>query len=291
MPLEDKHQRYISYGSYDRLPVGSSPIFSRNEPTGSPRTHSAELRELRSVGGPEDHNRGPTGTGWNAGQAPVGHCGQGFPSWQWGEPAVMDRRVWSSGCLAGLQWFKHITHTYGCSKWRAAIVLAEISLQSIGLCHEPDRILARTVYVSDNDGEGWLYGFFLDPEDRQILADHGYFLEVISDVHMIQAKHLKTSGRSSADATFLVTIPNSELLASRLTDAEIPLESGRDRQGERERERERERRISFWLTKQRIHLLEMILVLAAYSTLECHGQSVGWRERFHETPIFGGFSW
>ena len=23
----------------------------------------------------------------------------------------------------------------------------------------------RTVYVSDNDGEGWLYGFFLDPED------------------------------------------------------------------------------------------------------------------------------
>ena len=23
----------------------------------------------------------------------------------------------------------------------------------------------RTVYVSDNDGEGWLYGFFLDPEE------------------------------------------------------------------------------------------------------------------------------
>ena len=24
----------------------------------------------------------------------------------------------------------------------------------------------RTVYVSANDGEGWLYGYFLDPEAR-----------------------------------------------------------------------------------------------------------------------------
>lgn len=36
----------------------------------------------------------------------------------------------------------------------------------------------RTVYVSDNDGEGWLYGFFLDPEEcfgvlGGILRKHG----------------------------------------------------------------------------------------------------------------------
>ncbi|CAL1153904.1 unnamed protein product [Cladocopium goreaui] len=30
----------------------------------------------------------------------------------------------------------------------------------------------ETVYVSDNDGEGWLYGFFLDPEDPD---DGGWF--------------------------------------------------------------------------------------------------------------------